>query len=159
MKAKRRPAGAASSWGSGATAPARRRLLEVYGEADGALQGHGCPASAECCHFARTGREPSVTAAEWREIVRAVRAGGRKLPPPPADADRTCPLLGPDLRCTIYEARPLGCRTFFCHNHTGPGAVPRERLSALVAPLRALAEQLEPSDPAPRPLSSWLRSG
>ncbi len=148
----------AARWGAGATQRARGRLLEVYRDADRALDGHGCPATAECCHFARTGREPSVTAAEWREIVRAVRARGGKLPGPPADADRTCPLLGADDRCTIYESRPLGCRTFFCHRHTGPGPVPREALSALVSPLRALAEELAPDDPAPRPLSSWLRT-
>lgn len=145
-------------WGTGPTTGARRRLLVVYGQAARALEGHGCPASAECCHFAWTGREPQVSEAEWREIVRAVRAQGRKLPPPPSDRDRTCPLLGPDLRCTIYESRPLGCRTYYCDRHTGPGPVPRAALSALVAPLRALAEELVPADPAARPLSSWLRT-
>jgi Fe-S-cluster containining protein len=130
----------------------------VLEHADRLLEGHGCSASAECCHFARTGREPSVTQAEWREIERAVRAQGRKLPGPPTDADRTCSFLGADERCTIYESRPLGCRTYFCHRHTGPGPVPREALVALVTPLRELAEELAPSDPAPRPLSSWLRT-
>lgn len=145
-------------WGSGPTRDARRSLFEVYRDADRALAGHGCPATAECCHFARTGREPSVTEAEWRQIVAAVRARGVKLPAPPTDEDRTCPLLGADQRCTIYDSRPLGCRTYFCHRHTGPGPLPREALTSLVAPLRGLAEELCPADPAPRPLTSWLRT-
>jgi Fe-S-cluster containining protein len=129
----------------------------VLAEADRILEGHGCSATAECCHFARTGREPSVTEAEWREIERAVLAQGRKLPGPPTDPDRTCSFLGADQRCTIYESRPLGCRSYFCHRHTGPGPVPREALASLVAPLRELAETLAPDDPSPRPLSGWLR--
>lgn len=148
-----------SKWGASETAPARRRLLAVYDEASRALEGHGCPATAECCHFARTGKEPAVTEAEWREIVRAVRARGVKLPPPPTDRDRTCPFLSAELRCTIYEARPLGCRTYYCHRHTGPGPVPREALTALIAPLRELAEELAPEHPGSRSLTSWLRTG
>lgn len=136
----------------------RAALLRVYQQADRILEPWTCEKSADCCHFTRTGREPSVTIGEWNEIVRAVRASGRKLPGPPSDGERTCPFLV-DGRCSIYESRPLGCRTYFCHRITGPGDPPRGELSALVAPLRSLAATLDPRDPAPRTLSSWLKSG
>jgi Fe-S-cluster containining protein len=87
--------------------------------------------------------------------VRAVRASGRKLPPAPADEERTCPFLV-EARCSIYASRPLGCRTYFCARVTGPGAPPRHALAALVPRLCALAESASPRDPQPRTLSSWL---
>jgi putative zinc- or iron-chelating protein len=136
----------------------RRILLRVYADADRALAPFSCEASADCCHFARTGREPSVTVGEWLEIVRAVRASGRKLPPPPGDDERTCPFLS-GARCSIYESRPLGCRTYFCDRISGPGRPPRDALGALVPDLRRVAERVDPRDPKPRTLSSWLRGG
>lgn len=143
------------AWGK---SDARRTILRVYAEADRALEPFSCERSADCCHFTRTGREPSVTRGEWNEIVRAVRASGRKLPPPPTDDERTCPLLS-NGRCTIYESRPLGCRTFFCDRVTGPGKPPREAVAALVSPLRTVAAELDPREPQPRTITSWLRQG
>jgi len=136
----------------------RRTVLAVYADADRTLAPFSCEKSADCCHFTRTGREPSVTIGEWNEIVRAVRASGRALPPPPADDEQTCPFLDAG-RCRIYESRPLGCRTYFCDRITGPGRPPREELAMLVGPLRTVAAQLDPRDPLPRTLSSWLKSG
>lgn len=143
------------AWGK---SDARRTILRVYAEADRTLAPYSCAKSADCCHFTRTGREPSVTAGEWAEIVRAVRASGRKLPLPPADDERTCPFLSNDA-CSIYESRPFGCRTYFCERITGPGKPPREALAALVQPLRRVAAEIDPGEPHPRSLSSWLRGG
>jgi hypothetical protein len=139
------------------TSDQRKTVLAVYAEADRIQAPFSCERSADCCHFTRTGREPSVTIGEWNEIVRAVRASGRALPPPPSDDERTCPFLD-DGRCRIYESRPLGCRTYFCDRIIGPGKPPRDELAALVAPLRRAAAALDPRDPAPRTLSSWLKA-
>jgi hypothetical protein len=65
---------------------------------------------------------------------------------------RRCPFLDGDLRCTIYAARPLGCRTFYCHRASGP-PVARRELADLVRRL----EDLSPAaDAKGRSLTSWL---
>ncbi|MBI2896333.1 MAG: YkgJ family cysteine cluster protein [Deltaproteobacteria bacterium] len=135
----------------------RHALLAIYADADHLLEAFRCSASADCCHFAWTGREPSVTLPEWLLIERAVRSSGRRLTAAPPDRDGTCPFLSPDRRCRIYESRPLGCRTYFCSRAEGPGQVPRRSLQALVPRIRELSEALSPRDPSPAPMTSWLK--
>src|SRR3990172_9533815 len=79
-------------------------LEAIYAEVDRALAGWGCDRSADCCRFARTGREPHVWENEWALVERAVRARGVRCGPLPvraADGD-ACPLLAPDGRCAVY---------------------------------------------------------
>jgi len=140
--------------------PARAELLALYEETDTLLAPYACEASADCCHFARTGREPYPTAVELAELEHAARAlgalpkPGRKLPL--LDAERTCPLLGPDGRCRIYASRPFGCRTFFCDRMSGPGKLPRSELLELGRRIADLSHRAFPRDPQPRPLSRAL---
>lgn len=115
-----------------------RELEAVYRELDARLQHDTCPASTECCRFAITGREPYVTSIEVALVERAIarKGGARALGRPPAplasseanDGPRVekdkrrltvvdeepCPLLDASGRCSVYDARPFGCRTFFC---------------------------------------------
>jgi hypothetical protein len=134
-------------------------LRALYAEADRALEGWSCELSSDCCHFARTGREPYLWENEWVLAERAMSARGisrkRALPVIEED-DRRCPLLGDDGRCTIYAARPFGCRTFFCDRGFGPSRkLPRDVLGALGKRVAALAEEGGARD-GPRPISTWL---
>ena len=140
--------------------PARRELLALYAEVDRLLAGYSCVASADCCHFARTGREPYPTAVELAELAHAVAAS----PPPRSkkrvlpQIDRRCALLSPEGKCRVYAARPFGCRTFFCERVEGPddGRLPRAALQALGRRIADLSARAFPRDPGPRPLSRVL---
>ena len=123
--------------------------LPVLHEADARLDGWSCEDSAECCDFGRTGREPYVTAAEVALIEAEVARQGRKLPTPRADG--RCPFLTGENRCSIYEARPLGCRTYFCERASGFGRFPRREIAPLPRALEDLSGGVKG-----RPLTRWL---
>jgi Fe-S-cluster containining protein len=153
-------------------------LRALYAELDAHLAGFTCDASADCCHFGRTGREPYPSAIEIAELERAVRARGgppkqrqdhaqrrrddreqgrRQRSLPVAD-ERRCALLSAEATCAVYAARPLGCRTFFCERGRGAAGEepppPRGGETGRIA--RAIAElsaRFAPADPGPRPLS------
>ncbi|HTM20228.1 MAG TPA: YkgJ family cysteine cluster protein [Kofleriaceae bacterium] len=127
------------------------RALVVLGRADRELAGWTCPRSAECCQLDRAGREPYLTLAEWQVIEAEVARQGRKLPAEREDG--SCPFLAADQRCSIYAARPLGCRTYYCEKAAPAGPYPRTALGALVRDLEALAPGAERG----RTLRSWLR--
>lgn len=115
---------------------------------------HGCPGTAECCQLAITRRPPWLWPSEWRVIEARLRREGRALPPPRADG--ACPFLdAAGKRCTIYEDRPLGCRTYFCHRITGPAKVPAEATNALLERLAA-ANIAADSEAVPRSLLEWV---
>jgi uncharacterized protein len=141
----------------------RADLLRLYGEVDALTEGGVCQCSepkdvneAFCCHFGRLGREPYVTALEMAEVARAVAARGSSSRPrsrhrlPLLEGARTCPLLSEVGRCTVYEARPLGCRTYFCQGHEPPGAR-RKILLDLSRRLADLSAKAFPRDSGPRP--------
>lgn len=137
--------------------PARAALLAVYDEADRAVSTFSCDASTECCRFGITGREPYVTAVELEELryALAVAGVGRRrvhLPVAGDPAERPCPLLDPHGRCTVYRARPLGCRTFFCARARGDGRLPRDLLQRLASRIADIASRAFPGEPPSRPL-------
>jgi len=104
----------------------------VLKKADAEWGRHSCPGSAECCQLKTTGRPPWLWPSEWQLLV-------QQGPLPPPRPDGGCPFLdAAGLRCTVYEHRPLGCRTFFCHRIQGPRALPGEATNQLFDRLRAL---------------------
>lgn len=137
----------------------RAELLAIYAETDALLAPLSCDASAECCTFSNTNREPYPTAVELAEVhVAMAAAGGRRallkrLPM----LELRCPLLGQDNRCRIYASRPFGCRTFFCHRARG-GKLPRAELQRLGTRVADLSARAFPRDPGPRPLLKALLS-
>ena len=137
-------------------------LEAIYRDVDARHEGHGCPASTECCRFGVTGREPYVTSVELALVVRAVaRRGGRlsqKRPPSLAIVkdERVCPLLGADGRCSIYASRPLGCRTFFCDRATTPDAPSQTEVNAWVRAIQTVAARHAPGGDRGRPLTRAL---
>jgi Fe-S-cluster containining protein len=149
--------------------PARTELRALYEEVDALMAPFSCPASADCCHFARTGREPYPHAVEIAEVEHAIRASNVSLSKASrlrsdkkakslrviAD-ERRCPLLGADDRCRIYASRPFGCRTYFCHRALGPEKLPRERLRDVGQRIANLSTRAFPRDPGPRALTKAL---
>jgi uncharacterized protein len=132
-------------------------LRALYAEVEAALTGWTCESSTDCCHFGRTGREPYLWPNEWALLERALR--GRPLPRsaraslPIAD-ERRCPLLSAEGRCLAYDARPFGCRTFFCDRAVGPTRKPpRADLADIGRRVADLARRAEPACDGPRPLT------
>jgi Fe-S-cluster containining protein len=143
--------------GSPHAAAARKRAvretLAVLEAAAKAWAKSSCPGSAECCHLAVTTRPPWLWPTEWAVVEQALMAGGRSVPPP--RSDQGCRLLdAAGQRCTIYESRPFGCRTFFCARRTGPKE-PAAQTNALLEQLAALNIALD-AGAAPRTLDDWL---
>ncbi|MEW5848900.1 MAG: YkgJ family cysteine cluster protein [Myxococcota bacterium] len=130
-------------------------ILRIYQLAEDALPQRDCIQRACCCQFAQTGREPFVTEAEMQALQEELRRQGRKIPPPRDDG--ACPLLTDDgMRCSVYSARPLGCRTFFCREAGGP-ATAREMRDAIQA-LNALDEKHRRGKAGSRTLTDALAS-
>ena len=143
------------------TSPARAELLALYARIDARFAPFSCDASADCCHFAITGREPYVTPVELAEIEHAIALRGGARPArsrslPIAGDPRCCPLLGADGRCTIYASRPLGCRTFFCDRVQGPGKVPRTEANEVARAIVDLSARTFPRAPPSRLLGRAL---
>lgn len=89
----------------------RTALRVVYDDlaAEIDLAGPGCDLSGRCCRFAEYDHTLFLSGPE-AEILLA------DAPPPvrPLDDGETCPWQDDRNRCTAREARPLGCRVYFC---------------------------------------------
>jgi Fe-S-cluster containining protein len=139
----------------------RRELYRIYAEVDALLEGASCDASTDCCRFGVTGREPYLTAVEIAELERASRARGgipkrRRLP---VAGERRCAFLSDEGRCWVYDARPFGCRTFFCDRAVLPGRSPRAAIARLTRDLSALAEGFARDAGGARPMCRVFPTG
>ena len=87
----------------------RRRVLELYREADAAVAAAGpvCVASGRCCRFTEYGHTLFLSGLEADVLLAAAPPYER-----PASPD-SCPFQK-DKLCTAREPRPLGCRVYFC---------------------------------------------
>jgi Fe-S-cluster containining protein len=142
-------------------------LRALYRDVDALRAGWSCASSTECCRFAVTGREPYVTSIEVLALENAVaRRGGplsaarRALPIAfeTAAEERVCRFLDRSGRCSVYESRPFGCRTFYCRRRVEAGPPPsREAERELLGRLKDLAVRHEPGGDAARPLSRVFR--
>lgn len=134
----------------------RRAVTEtraILQKASAAWSQHGCPGTAECCQLAVTKRLPYLWPSEWKLLEERLRRERRPLPPPRADG--ACPFLdAAGKRCTVYEDRPFGCRTFFCARITGPAKQPAEETHALLDRLRALNVATD-DDAVPHSILEW----
>ena len=157
--------------------PLLAELIGVYREAEALHAGSSCPASTECCRFGITAREPYVTSIELLALRRAIAARGgprswKRAPSAardPAGAsssgarlpivtdERTCPMLDATGRCSVYDARPLGCRTFFCDRATLASKVKQREINALVRRIQDIAARHEPGGDKGRPLVRALQ--
>lgn len=87
----------------------RRRVLEIYLEADADVKAAGpvCVASGRCCRFKEYGHTLFISSLEADVLL-------EQAPPyeAPVSAD-FCPFQKENL-CTAREPRPLGCRVYYC---------------------------------------------
>jgi Fe-S-cluster containining protein len=88
----------------------RRRVLEIYREADAAVKAAGpvCVASGRCCRFREYGHVLYLSNLEADVLLAAAPAFDQRS----VTAD-FCPFQKDNL-CTAREPRPLGCRVYFC---------------------------------------------
>jgi hypothetical protein len=86
-------------------------LRAVYEKVDRevAQLGPVCQLSGRCCRFAEFGHTLFVSTLEIRYLI-----DGAPEPSRPLDRGETCPWQDRRGRCTARDARPLGCRVFYC---------------------------------------------
>jgi Fe-S-cluster containining protein len=142
-------------------------LKALYARVDALYADWSCPTSTECCRFGITGRQPYLTSIETLAVRSALAQRGgllsdnkRALPIlMSASSERVCPLLDRNQRCSVYEVRPLGCRTFFCgraNRGVGPSG---PQLRDVMRELQELAERHRLGGDATRPLLQVLDTG
>lgn len=133
---------------------ALRETQAVLRLASQAYQAHSCPASGGCCQLAKTQRPPWVWPSEVALLRSALAEQGRPVPPPRQDGG--CPLLDESgRRCSVYAARPFGCRTYFCERRQGPARQPTAATDALLKRLEWVNIALD-EGARPRPLPEAL---
>ena len=90
-----------------------RLLRELFAEVDACVNDAQpvCTMRGVCCRFEEAGHELYSTALE------ADYAADCHPDAPPPEAPGRCPYHQNGL-CTAREGRPLGCRTYFCDEHT-----------------------------------------
>jgi Fe-S-cluster containining protein len=142
-------------------------LKVLYARVDALYADWHCPSSTECCRFGITGRQPYVTGIEALAVRSALAQRGgpmsenkRALPILMSrELERVCPLLDSKQRCSVYEVRPLGCRTFFCGRASqglGPSSA---QLQEIMSELQELAARHQLGGDAGRPLLTVLNAG
>lgn len=134
-------------------ASAQRETAQVLARASSLYAPFSCAATAECCQLGTTKREPWLWPTEWRHLLEHLEDEGRALPPPREDGG--CPFLDEaGKRCTVYAARPFGCRTFFCHRRMGPAREPAQKVHALLDTLAAINIGLW-AEAEPKTIRTW----
>lgn len=85
------------------------RALYADLDADVAALAPACGLSGRCCRFTEYDHTLFLSAPEAALLVAGAPATSR-----PLDDGATCPWQDRAGRCTAREARPLGCRVYFC---------------------------------------------
>ncbi len=97
----------------------REALHGIYRDLDAevARRAPVCQVSGRCCRFEEYGHTLFVSAPEFELLL-------ADAPPPsrPLDDGLTCPWQDRKGRCTAREARPSGCRVYFCDPTFEPDA-------------------------------------
>ena len=110
------------------------RIYRSLGE-DVAATGVGCALSGRCCRFQEYDHTLFLSGMEALLLV-------IDAPPPsrPLDDGASCPWQDQAGRCTAREARPLGCRVYYCDpSYQEAGQEIAERH---IAALKRLADRL-----------------
>ncbi|MGC8638896.1 MAG: hypothetical protein ACP5XB_03335 [Isosphaeraceae bacterium] len=89
----------------------RDNLCTLYRELDRDLARLGpiCELSGRCCRFQEYGHTLFISEPEARLFF-----ADAPVPVRPLDDGQSCPWQDANNRCTARDARPLGCRIFFC---------------------------------------------
>jgi Fe-S-cluster containining protein len=97
--------------GGGVERDWKDELRVLYAELDRevALIGPVCVLSGRCCRFLEYGHTLFISTAEAEYLVDNAPAPARAL-----DEGATCPWQDSRGQCTARDARPLGCRIYYC---------------------------------------------
>jgi hypothetical protein len=89
----------------------RVEISALYEELDAQVARLGpiCELSGRCCRFQEVGHTLFVSAPEVEFLLEGAPRPERAL-----DRGETCPWQDHHGRCTAREARPLGCRVYYC---------------------------------------------
>ncbi len=123
----------------------RAELMALYGDLDSEVRrlGPACDLSGLCCRFEAYGHTLFLSAPEAALLV-----ADAPRPSRPVDGGATCPWQDGRGRCTARDARPLGCRLYFC-DPAYQGEMPALG-EAFIARLKSLVDRLGlPWDYAP----------
>jgi Fe-S-cluster containining protein len=114
----------------------REALQEVYADVDAEVARHSpvCAISGRCCRFEEYGHTLFVSAPEFELLLADAPAPVR-----PLDGGATCPWQDDRGRCSAREARPLGCRVYFCDPSYQP--IAPEIAEAGIARLKRLVDE------------------
>ena len=123
------------------------QLLELWNSIDELLADSGLECTclqtcnSACCRADISGVVPRITRNELRAILAFLASRNQPLPPFNVFG---CRFLSQDGDCIIYEARPTGCRGFFCaDDEYEPAAVPARYGQLLTSYLGANPEESE----------------
>ena len=114
----------------------RQELHNLYDDLDASIRSRNpvCELSGRCCRFEEYGHTLFLSEPEAQVLVSEAPAASR-----PIDDGQTCPWQDLAGRCTAREARPLGCRVYFCDpSFTGDASYLRE---AFIAKLKELVDR------------------
>ncbi len=100
-----------------AEAVAELRQIHAALEQAIAARGPACALSGRCCRFLEYGHTLFLSELEARVLVALAPAPARTL-----DTGATCPWQDQHNRCLAREARPIGCRAYFCDPAYEPDA-------------------------------------
>jgi hypothetical protein len=94
-------------------------LRDLYDQLDAEVGRLGpvCQLSGRCCRFREYGHTLFVSAVEVEFLLR-----GAPAPTGPLDGGETCPWQDARGHCSAREARPLGCRVYYCDPAYSPAA-------------------------------------
>jgi len=119
----------------------RAEVAALYRELAQRPVERACERRGDCCQFKLTGKTPFLTRGEALLVADALRASGRTQLRKDDDHTGTCPLLDrASMRCLVYDARPLACRTHFCKAAGGP--YPRSAVQDLIHRLEEIDRAL-----------------
>ncbi len=123
----------------------REALQGVYAELDAevAILAPVCELSGRCCRFEEYGHTLFVSSPEFALLLADAPSPFR-----PLDEGATCPWQDNRGRCSARDARPMGCRVYFCDPNYQPMAP--KIAEAGIAKLKRLVDKLGlPWDYAP----------
>jgi hypothetical protein len=121
---------------AGRAPPFHAELRVLYAELDAAVArlAPACAISGRCCRFREYGHTLFLSHTEAEYLVSEAPQPARAL-----DDGETCPWQDDRGRCTAREARPLGCRVYFCDPaFEGAAPVLSERF---IARLKGMADR------------------
>ncbi len=110
------------------------RALYDQLDAEVARLGPICQLSGRCCRFGEYGHTLFVSAIEVAFLL-----DGAPQPRGPLDRGDTCPWQDSQGRCVAREARPLGCRVYYCDPAYLPAA--SELSERFISRLKSLSDR------------------